>query len=331
MIDIGYFRAIQGTVGVFSEAEYKAEEAKRRLQRELESSINYCTALRNGVKQNFVITASEVKYKYNIIAMPDDELHVGDMIDHAGEHFLVVQTRAVSPIQIVGQLWLCNYLMRFQNFDNSIIERWCVFDSGQYSSSVSGDSTIVELSATRKIYISEDEHTEKIFVDKRIAVDTMYNQYGEKILECYKIVGRSKKAKTYGNKAHMITFTVESSLYNEATDNINEMICDYVGADTPAHEELNAKCVVLGRSTIPLGGTRIYTPGFYDEFGDIIHVDDVVWNVNRIGLIFVDESTNKCKLSVGTDESLVGEIITLSLRDSAGVYKECVFEIEVVS
>lgn len=332
-LDLNYFRTVQSGIGSDSEGQYKASLANDNLKQLFRTSINRVDdAKRNGIVQPMIITASEVKYKYNITVMPDDELYPGDMIEAYGEHMIVVNTRYLTPTYKVGLAWLCNVKFRFQNFSPDIIERYAVLDSGVYSTTVGTDGTVTYLKRQFKIYMSSDQDTDKIFIDKRLATGTMYDQNGNEILESYRITGRTKHAKgAYGAGTHLLELSAKSSESVGVKDNIELLVCDYIapGEDRPTPDETLLTCEIKGRINIAIGGSRTYTAVFYDSSGNQVSVDDVVWDVDLPDGITKQVSGTTCKLTVKDDDSLSGISLMLSVVDKAGKYNKAQFEVGV--
>lgn len=325
-LDLEYFRAVQSGFGPDTEAKYKSVIAKDNLLQLFRTSINRVDdAKRNGLTQPMIITASEVKYKYNITVMPDDELYPGDMIEAYGEHMIVVNTRYITPTYKVGLAWLCNVEFRFQNFSPEIIHRWGVLDSGVYSTTVGTDGTVTYLKRQFKIYLSSDSDTDKIHLDKRLAVGTMYDQSGNEILEAYIVTGRTKYAKgAYGSGTHLLELSAKSSEAVGTRDNIDLMVCDYIAPDEdpPLPDKTLLDCEIKGRSNIAIGGTRTYKAVFYDTNKNVVTVDEIIWSVDLPDGITKLIDGDSCKITVKDDDSLSGTELTLSVVDGDGKYNK---------
>ena len=224
------FLAIQGTG---SPRDRHAQGAARRLRTEMETSVNYVgprckeKAYRNGQEQGFTVTQSDAQYKYAISALPGEDLFVGDIIECYNEHWIVVESRDANPICRTGLMWQCNLLLRFQNWNNTVHERYCVLDSGVYSTTLTGTAHIRTTDKRFKAYLQLDEETENLFIDKRIASGLMPNASGDKVLTCYRITGRDEESRSYGNGAHLLVLNLRSDEYVPGTDNPEERICDW--------------------------------------------------------------------------------------------------------
>lgn len=333
LLDAKYFRTVQGFVNANSEAEYKSAAAKDSLAVQFRTSINYVeNAKRNEEIQPMIITASEVKYKYNISCMPDDELYPGDIIEAFGEHLIVVNTRAMTNTYKIGTAWLCNVHFKFQNFTPEIIERWGVLDSGVYSTTLGSEDILSYMKRQFKIYLPSDPDTDKIFIDKRLAVGTMYDQNGNEILEAYTITGRTKHTKgAYGEGTHLLELSAKSSEQRGDRDNVELLICDYISPSDVEndHDDTLLKCEISGRNTIPLGGYRKYVGMFYDDSGNQVAVESPVWDADLPYGISISCDGDVCYVSVDDSEDLSGSCVVLTLADSSGRYNIARMELEV--
>lgn len=325
-LDLCYFKTVQGTFNIHDEPTYKAVNAQEMLLDEFQSSINYVIdAKRNGEIQPMIITGSEVKYKYNITTMPGDELYPGDIIEAHGEHYIVVQTRSESPVYVLGLAWLCNVKFRFQNWSSTIIERYGVLDSGVYSTTTGTDGTITYLKRQFKIYMPSDEETDKIYIDKRLAVGTMYDQNGNEILEAYVVTGRTKFGKGgYGDGAHLLEMNAKSSEEVHDKDNVALMVCDYIAPkeeETPEETDAVLECSIVGRNNVRLGASRTYTGVFYDADGEECEIEHPVWTVEASDGISVITDGATCTVSVPDEDIFSGTEIVLRLGDGNVNYK----------
>lgn len=331
-MDINYFKAIQGSIGADNSQEVLIRQAKENLSAGMSASIGYAKLKRNGKNQNFVISQTTVHYKYQITALPDEELCVGDVIDYADEKWIVVETRVGSPLQKTGVMWLCNISLSFQNGTYDIITRPAVLDSGVYSTTKNGNEELQYVDKQFKLYLPYDDDTKKIFVDKRIAVDTRYDQYGKEILEVYNVTGINRVARSYGKGGHLLICELRSGTYSPSVDNLELMICDYVSDSDdhkPSVEKL--KCSISGRPTIMIGQTRTYAAVFYDANGQEVDGIVPIWDITGDIEVDTEQVDNTIKITVSNNEDYIGETFQIILSDSEDLYNPYTFEVEVVA
>lgn len=328
-LGIDYFRAIQSTLGIETKKDATINDARIRLSRDYEDSIAYKpNALKNGVKTPLLATENEVRYKANIVMFPGDDLCVGDILNFDGENWIVMETAITNPIEITGLAWMCNHKFRFQNFTPKIIERWGVLDSGVYSTTLTGDRSLQTPDKQFKIYLQYDEETKKIYEDKRLAVDTKYDQYGNEILEVYKVTGRNKVARSYGKGGKLLILEVRSDVYSDA-DNIQELICDYISGDSSESVEPSEfMCSIKGRSSIRYGTNSTYTAEFIPNNEKV----EARWNITNLtdGINYITEG-NSLTISVPKSDFYINRKFTIELSDSEGRYMSTKLNVEVTS
>lgn len=292
--------------------------------------------LRNGVLQPMILTRGGEKFTYNIICLPGDDLYGGDIIDAFGEKWIVMEARADATTHKTGIMHQCNHLFRFQNFSSKIIERWGYIDQSGYSSSVTGTNQMQKAEEQFALYLPYDEETAKIFVDKRLASHIGYDQFGNKILVAFKITSCSPNTFSFNAQDHLLGLKAIRDVYSEATDNLEELICDYISPSdedppivpTPPSQE--AYCEIHGAANLLLGRTRVYTGKFIDEAGDDVSaLVSAVWAVPVIDGITFKQNGNTLKVSAAVLDSLIGASFEVRLTDTSGTYKEAIQIVEV--
>lgn len=287
---------------------------------------------RNGEPQRFLAIRTDVAYKYKFVAFPDEEIHVGDMIECNGEHLIISEPpRVFDEITHAAVGRLCNIKLRWQNFDSKIHECYCSLDSGVFSTTIGGIDSVQYPDKQYKLFLPLDEYTEKIFIDKRIAVGTRYDSHGNQILETYRVTGINTKAKSFGNGGHLLILDLRSSEYSFNNDNFDEMICDYIAPEDKTYpDETLLQCSISGRATITAGNKRKYTAKFFNDDNNEINTVTGVWNVNPdLEGINVKNDGNAITISAENNDDLIGEVLTITL--SAENYQTAEMKVEVVS
>lgn len=324
-MDINYFKAIQGAAGADSAQEVLIRETKENLALGMASSIGSAELKRNGEKQSFIISQTDVRHKYEITAYPDEELYVGDVIDYMDEKWIVIETRIGSPLQKTGLMWLCNINLSFQNGTHDIITRPAVLDSGVYSTTKNGNAELQYVDKQFKLYLPYDDDTKKIFVDKRIAVDTRYDKHGQEILEVYDVTGINRIANNFGTGSHLLVCELRSGVYSKEHDNIEFLICDYIVFNSKNKKDVKVPCEIIGRKTIKIGTKKTYISKFSDDEA-VAH-----WTYSAPSGVECSVVSNDISISVEDNDDLIGQLIQLTLTDENNAYKSCSMEIEVTA
>ena len=266
-----------------------------------------------------------------IKAPPSTDLHIGDMVECFNEHWIVVELYIDKVGIINGEMWLCNNILRFQNRSTAVISRHCVVDDGTYSKKSSDPDAFV-MSNTYKIYITIDEATKKLFVDKRLAFGQIYSADGEEILEVYKIIGIDVKSRNFGEGSHLMVLTVQRDVYDAQVDSLSENICDiFVDNGDSTNPKTTGSCVIVGRDTARLGSSRKYTAAFTDANGEVVTTVNPVWTVTAPDGVTHNASNTECAIAIPLDEKYVGEIITITVSDAEGVFGTYDKKVQVIT
>lgn len=266
-----------------------------------------------------------------IKAPPATDIHIGDMVECFNEHWIVVELYVDKVGIINGEMWLCNNILRFQNHSIAIISRHCVVDDGTYSKKSSDPDAFV-LANTYKIYITIDNATQKMFVDKRLALGQIYSAGGEKILEVYKIIGMDVKSKNFGEGSHLMVLTLQRDVYDEHADSLSENICDiFVSNGDTAEPQVTGSCVIVGRDVARLGTSRKYTATFTDASGEVVSNVTPVWTVSAPDGITYNTSGTECTVNVPLNEKYVGETITITVSDTDNTFGSYEKKVQVIT
>ena len=331
-MDWGLYKTMLSTYGS-SDRETVLNETKENFIELIVENPSYRDDVyKNGKKCSLVIDRTETSYKYKIIALPDEELYAGDIVSIDDEILIVTEVRSLNPLQKVGTAWLCNINLSFQNGTHDIITRPAVLDSGVYSTTKNGNEELQYVDKQFKLYLPYDDDTKKIYVDKRIAVDTRFDKHGQEILEVYSVTGLNRVARSYGKGGHLLVCELRSDTYSPSADNLELMICDYIednDSGSSATEQL--PCSISGRPTIMLGQTRTYTATFYNAENQEVSGIEPIWDIDGNIEVTTQKSDNTIKITVPDNEDYIGETIQVILIDTNGLYKPFTFEVEVVA
>lgn len=228
MVDINYFRAIQGAIGCNNTKEILLAETKSRIALDFLESINCChDSMRNGINQKFIITTTDKTSMMDILAFPDEDLFVGDMIDAFNEKWIVSEVFATNEIHYKGKMLQCNHLFKWQNHGGEILECWGVLDSGVYSTSEKSTDTMILPDQQFKVYLPYNDDTKLIYEGIRFATEVIYNEHGEQELACYRVTGVDSTSESFGG-GKILSLKLRSDIFRKSIDNIELRVCDYV-------------------------------------------------------------------------------------------------------
>ena len=105
-----------------------------------------------------VITNSTQEYYKEFEALPNTEIYAGDYVQWGRGVWLVQSCSTDDETYKRGYLWECNWLMKWENDDGDIIERWCFASSAsKYNEGVEEDKVFILGSDQCKVYMPVDE------------------------------------------------------------------------------------------------------------------------------------------------------------------------------
>lgn len=218
-------------------------------------------------------------------------------------------------------LVLCQYKLKWQNANGDIIERWINASSGsKYDIGESETKTITLASDNLILLIPDDEETikldgKRVFIDKR-PVPT----------KVYKITRSDDILFDYGVHGGILSFITDRKELNEATDNQELGICDYISPTTPPENDDETTILsssitgtISGNKNLKIGFGRTYTANLVDEDGNTVEwSNDFSWSVPDQFDVIDDINGNKISLFT-EDEMLIDTNFYLSLMYKGSV------------
>lgn len=179
-------------------------------------------------------------------------------------------------------LALCQYKLKWQHANGDIVERWVNARSGsKYDVGESETKTITLASDNLILLAPDDEETlnldgKRVFIDKR-SVPT----------KVYKITRSDDVLFDYGVHGGILSFITDRKELNEATDNQELGICDYISPTTLPEEDdkttiLSGAIIgtISGNKNLKVGFSRTYTANLIDEDGNVVEwSDEFSWNI----------------------------------------------------
>lgn len=286
-------------------------------------------AIVNGIQKPLImsrVSTTECSIKTTI----DSNLRIGDMIKCLDGNWIVVDL-FVDKIGLVNATaWLCNNIIRFQNYTPDIYTKHCVVDNGTYSKNSDQDALI--MTNTYKLYIPIDSETERLHIDKRLGFGRIYSSQNEEILEVYKIIGVDNKSKNFGEGSHLMVLTLQRDVYNPQTDSILDNLCDVYKDVTPEIDSTQyGTCFITGKDNIRIGTTRKFVAQFVDKDGNIVDNINPEWSVDAPAAITYELFDDYISINIPLDSRLVGEIISISLTDTNNIYGICEKKVQVIT
>ena len=242
---------------------------------------------------------------------------VGDVIYDTNEDEYLICTEAfnVDNIHYKGKFTLCNWMLKWQKKDGTILEYPCYdMNSTQYNSGEQSNAHFTIGSSQHMLTLPSDENTVALSTPQRFYLDKNMDNPTSFI-----VTQNDTTSHNYGKKG-LVKVTVYEYPNNVDTDRPDLGICDYIDIDTKecsCHCGV-AKAVIEYQTTIIKSGgdSQVFIGKFYDKDGN--EVTDVVphWTIicdfsNRLQV----KEFDNC-LSIGIDDdSYIDEEFKLTCSD----------------
>lgn len=271
------------------------------------------------------VADTSLKSMERCILVPIGTLQSGDYIFFEDEYWIIDGRPGNNKLYEKAVLKECQYKLKWQKSDGTIIERWSSLTSAsKYDIGESGNSTIVLSSNNFTILIPHDE--DGMTIDgKRVFIDS--SSVPKKV---FKITRDDDVLFLHGKHGGTLSLIADKTELNTNKDNQELGICDYIDPSSPLpptpsepNETTDLMCVISGSTNLKNGYKRPYTVSFTDEHGNDIdcnHVD-FKWNItNDLGFI-TNSHDNKIEIFLD-NEDVIGSSFLLQIIISDKVLTE---------
>lgn len=278
-------------------------QEKRNLKINAVNSLS-CKACRvNGVDQLLVIDDGTLPYYKDVKSLPDEYFDAGDLVEWTGAMWLIVSCDWDKEVYTYGKAQQCNYLLKWQNADAEVIERWSVvLSASKYNNGQLYNNVITVGSNQLMVYLPNDSETLKLGSNKRVMVD--FNTESPK---CYDVTRVDTVTMSYDGVAEpvydgkgCILLVLTETEINPDVDRIDLMICDYINPnDIPHPSPINI--TYSGAPSIRIGGRKTFTAETENEV-----VFSLINSALLDGKLTMEQTGNKCVVKCANDSALVG-------------------------
>ena len=220
------------------------------------------------------IANTQLKSMERTILVPIGTLHSGDYVFFEDEYWIVDGRPGNNKSYEKATLKECQYKLRWQKDDGTIIERWVYLtSSSKYDVGENGNNTIVLTSNNYLITIPNDE--DSMTLDgKRVFIDL--SDIPEKV---FKITRNDDVLFAHGSHGGTLNLIADKTEFNKETDNQELRLCDYIDSSPPTPpsepttpdetEDLSAKIKFKGSQELIIGGSyKTLTGSFVDKDGN---------------------------------------------------------------
>ncbi len=205
-------------------------------------------------------------------------------------------------------LHLCNYVLKWQLNDNSVVYYPAnIENSSQYNNGEDGNKTLT-LGFNQFIgYVSLDDVSVLIERDKRLFID-----YNKEHPLPYKITRPDTVSFSYG-KGRVLTMIFTEDQYNPTTDLIEEWLCDY-----KPQVQNTVTITYKGSPVLRIGGRKTLTA---ETTGTVSS-----WSVDNPN-VTITPNGNSAIISCDNNEDYIGQSFKVTAVLATGEMGECGFTI----
>ena len=251
------------------------------------------------------IANTQLKSMERTILVPIGTLHSGDYIFFEDEYWIVDGRPGNNKSYEKATLKECQYKLRWQKDDGTIIERWVYLtSSSKYDVGENGNNTIVLTSNNYLITIPNDE--DSMTLDgKRVFIDL--SDVPEKV---FKITRNDDVLFAHGSHGGTLNLIADKTEFNKETDNQELRLCDYIDSSSPTppsepttpDETEDLYATISGTTNLKVGFSRTYTATLSDNDGNAVQWDDTKYGWNVVSDFDVDMTTNVNKISLTVED-----------------------------
>jgi hypothetical protein len=309
----------------------KINDARHMLRLEEEYDTSYCSSMFFWVPgvspckgESVGLRVYDRKYSaangvtQKFLSLITNKIDIGDYLynEEDDTYWLCTESFNVNSIHFQGKLTECNWFLRWQRSDGTILEYPCQdINSTQYNSGESGNTTMT---------LGTAQHMEKVQATADTIILTSPQRFFiSKTDVPYVITQNDTTSSNYGKG--ICNITVTQDLLNP-NDDIELGICDYFTPTTPLppptqETDLIASIKYSGSNNIYIGGNpKTFIAVLHNQSGDKQPMSPL-WTVTPefpgLRVTTIDE-----KLILSCDDyNLDQEMITITVRDEKSGFR----------
>ena len=281
------------------------------------------------------IANTQLKSMERTILVPIGTLHSGDYIFFEDEYWIVDGRPGNNKSYEKATLKECQYKLRWQKDDGTIIERWVnLTSSSKYDVGENGNNTII-LSSNNYLIIMPNDKDSMTIEGKRVFIDL--SDVPEKV---FKITRNDDVLFAHGSHGGTLNLIADKTEFNKETDNQELRLCDYIDSSptppsepTTPDETEDLSVTISGTTNLRIGVPRTYTATLSDKDGNAVQWDDTKygWNVASDFDVRKTVTENKISLTVEDedfiDSSFILQVIKLDDNSVIGEFEITVIDV----
>lgn len=263
------------------------------------------------------VANTQLKSMERTILVPIGTLHSGDYIFFEDEYWIVDGRPGNNKSYEKATLKECQYKLRWQKDDGTIIERWVnLTSSSKYDVGENGNNTII-LSSNNYLIIMPNDKDSMTIEGKRVFIDL--SDVPEKV---FKITRNDDVLFAHGSHGGTLNLIADKTEFNKETDNQELRLCDYIDSTHPTppsepttpDETEDLSATISGTTNLRIGVTRTYTATLSDMDGNAVQWDDAKYGWNVVSDFDVNQSVTENKISLTVeDEDFIDSSFILSV------------------
>lgn len=261
----------------------------------------------------------------NFLTVYNNPIKIGEYIHDTKDdtYWLVYNSFNVNDTHYEGKLIQCNYLLKWQLSNGTIVERYSnIVSASKYDIGESGNNVMMLSSNNYTVLIGYCEEGFEL-EGKRVFIDLK----SKNPTKVFKMTRNDDVIYNSDGIGKILGFIADKTEFDPSTDNQELLICDYHPPTllSKPNETTDLYAAIIGEPHLKLGFPRTYTVSFTDKQEKNISWEDVnfSWNVvsdfeikqtvngNKIKLFVEDEELNdeKFKLQIIINDQVSAELI----------------------
>jgi len=303
--------------------DYKDDAFAESLKTDIATTVLLCNydlsetkEIRGIIQGNTADT--QLKSMERTILVPIGTLKAGNYVFYENEYWLVNGRPGNNKIYEKATLIECQYLLKWQNSNGNVIERWINLTSAsKYDVGENAGKTIILTSNNYTILIPND--SESFGLDgKRVFIDLSPTNPKR----VFKITRTDDPLYNYNGHGGVLSLIADKTELDKDKDNQELRICNYIETSTPTppsptnldETTVLTNAVIHGKKELKCGFPRTYTALLSDKDGIAIDWDDILYGWNVVSDFVVGQTTNRSQIELFIDdEELIDSSFLLQL------------------
>lgn len=261
---------------------------------------------------------TQLKSMERSILVPIGTLHSGNYIFFEDGYWIVDGRPGNNKIYEKATLKECQYKLRWQRDDGTIIERFANLTSAsKYDVGESKNNTIILTSNNFTIIVPNDKDSMTI-EGKRVFIDA--SEIPEKV---FKITRNDDVLFAHGSHGGILSLIADKVEIDSEKDNQELRLCDYIDTSNPStslppsedtDETTVLSATISGNTNLKVGIPRTYIATLLGKDGNSVDWDDTLYGWNVVSNFDVVQIINENRINLSIDdEDFVGSSFLLQI------------------